>query len=245
MIKRNYTFITLVITIIILFLSSCATPTPMLNPPTITNKLLTIRVYFKNTIQSNFSYTYNNQNFNYNFYCALCFRFDKDFNSLNIDRWEHIYFFENGFKRFKRVKPPSSNTSTPNEWSTIIPDTNSNRSDYILNFNILIPDNIIDSHTIYNFIVIVFLRDKNFKYNQMSDDFGQSPIDYYGTGAIQNITIDISNTNINQTYVFQDNASQDNAQENDLVQDNLPPGFPEDSKGSLDITKIEYIIRQP
>jgi hypothetical protein len=37
----------------------------------------------------------------------------------------------------------------------------------------------------------------------MSDDFGQNPIDYYGTRAIQNITIDISNTNINQTYVLQ------------------------------------------
>jgi hypothetical protein len=80
-------------------------------------------------------------------------------------------------------------------------DTNSNVNDNILNFNILIPDDIIGSPTIYNFIVIVFLRD--FEYNQMSDDFGQSPIDYYGTGAIQNITIDISNTNINQTYVLQ------------------------------------------
>jgi len=247
MIKRNYTFITLVITIviiiIILFLSSCATPTPMLTPPAITNKLLTISVYFKNTIQSNFSYTYNGQNFNYNFYCALCFRFDEDFNSLNINRWEHIYFFENGFKRFKRVNDPSSNPSTSEEWSIIIPDTNSNANDKILNFNILIPDDIIGSHTIYNFIVIVFLRD--FEYNQMSDDFGQNPIDYYGTGAIQYITIDMLNTNINQTYVFQDNVPQDNAQENDLVQDNLPPGFPEDRKGSLDITKIEYIIRQP
>jgi hypothetical protein len=126
MIKRNYTFITLVIIIIILFLSSCATPTPMLTPIPITNKLLTIRVYLKNTIQSNFSYTYNNQNLNYNFYCALCFRFDEDFNNLNIDRWEHIYFFENGFKRFDRANPPSSNTSTTQEWSSIIIDTNSN-----------------------------------------------------------------------------------------------------------------------
>jgi len=240
MIKRNYNFITLVITIIILFLSSCATPTPMLNPPlnppTITNKLLTIRVFFKNTIQSNFSYTYNDQNFNYNFYCALCFRFDNNFNNLNIDRWSHIYFFENGFKRFNRIKPPSSNTSTSEEWSSIIIDTNSNRSNNILNFNILIPDNIIGSPTIYNFIVIVFLRD--FEYNQMSDDFGQNPIDYYGTGAIQNITIDISNTNINQTYVLQ------NEQEGDLDNSNLPPGFPDNYKDSLDITKIEYIIRQ-
>jgi len=240
MIKRNYTFITLLITIviiiIILFLSSCATPTPMLNPPTITNKLLTISVYFKNTIQSNFSYTYNNQNFNYNFYCALCFRFDEDFNNLNIDRWSHIYFFENGFKRFNRINPPSPNTSTTQEWSSIIIDTNSNRSNNILNFNIPIPDNIIGSPTIYNFIVIVFLRD--FEYNQISDDFGQSPIDYYGTGAIQNITIDISNTNINQTYVLQ------NEQEGDLDNSNLPPGFPDNYKDSLDITKIEYIIRQ-
>jgi hypothetical protein len=47
MIKRNYNFITLVITIIILFLSSCATPNPMLTPPAITNKLLTIRVFLK------------------------------------------------------------------------------------------------------------------------------------------------------------------------------------------------------
>jgi hypothetical protein len=240
MIKRNCNFITLVITIviiiIILFLSSCATPTPMLNPPTITNKLLTIRVFFKNTIQSSFSYTYNNQNFNYNFYCALCFRFDEDFNNLNIDRWSHIYFFENGFKRFNRINLPTHNTSTPQEWSSIISDTNSNRSDNILNFNIPIPDNIIGSPTIYNFIVIVFLRD--FEYNQMSDDFGQSPIDYYGTGAIQNITIDISNTNINQTYVLQ------NEQEGDLDNSNLPPGFPDNYKDSLDITKIEYIIRQ-
>jgi hypothetical protein len=236
MIKRNYNFITLVITIIILFLSSCATPNPMLTPPAITNKLLTIMVYFKNTIQSNFSYTYNDQNFNYNFYCTLCFRFDEDFNNLNIDRWSHIYFFENGFKRFNRVKPPSTNTSTSEEWSSIIIDTNSNRSNNILNFNIPIPDNIIDSPTIYNFIVIVFLRD--FEYNQMSDDFGQSPIDYYGTGAIQNITIDISNTNINQTYVLQ------NEQEGDLDNSNLPPGFPDNYKDSLDITKIEYIIRQ-
>jgi hypothetical protein len=241
MIKRNYTFIviTIVITIIILFLSSCATPTPMLNPPPITNKLLTISVYFKKNIQSNFSYTYNDQNFNYNFYCALCFRFDEDLNNLNIDLWEHIYFFEkNRFKRFNRVKRPSSNTSTPNKWSTIIFDTNSNISNNILNFNIPIPDNIIDSHTIYNFIVIVFLRDKDFEYDQMSDDFGQNPIDYYGTEAIQNITIDISNTNINQTYVLQDNA-----QEDDLVQSNLPPGF-DNYKESLEITKIEYIIRQ-
>jgi hypothetical protein len=245
MIKRNYTFITLVITIviiiIILFLSSCATPTPMLNPPTITNKLLTISVYFKKPIQSSFSYTYNNQNLNYNFYCALCFRFDEYFNNLNIDRWSHIYFFENGFKRFNRVKLLSPDTSTSEEWSSIIIDTNSNVNDNILNFNILIPDNIIGSPTIYNFIVIVFLRD--FEYNQMSDDFGQSPIDYYGIGAIQNITIDISNTNINQTYVFQD--YDDNKQESDLVNSNLPPGFPDDYKDSLDITKIEYIIRQP
>jgi hypothetical protein len=236
MIRRNYNFITLVITIIILFLSSCATPTPILTPPTITNKLLTISVYFKNTIQSNFSYTYNDQNFNYNFYCALCFRFDQDFNNLNIDRWSHIYFFENGFKRFNRVKPPSPNTSTLDEWSSIIIDTNSNKSNNILNFNIPIPDNIIGSPTIYNFIVIVFLRD--FEYNQMSDNFGQNPIDYYGTGAIQNITIDISNTNINQTYVLQ------NEQEGDLDNSNLPPGFPDNYKDSLDITKIEYIIRQ-
>jgi hypothetical protein len=236
MIKRNYTFITLVIIIIILLLSSCATPTPMLNPPTITNKLLTISVYFKNNIQSNFSYTYNNQNFNYNFYCALCFRFDEDFNNLNIDRWRHIYFFENGFKRFNRVKPPSNNTSTSEEWSSIIIDINSNVNNNILNFNILIPDNIIVSPTIYNFIVIVFLRD--FEYNQMSDDFGQNPIDYYGTGSIQNITINTSNTNINQTYVLQ------NEQEGDLDNSNLPPGFPDNYKDSLDITKIEYIIRQ-
>jgi hypothetical protein len=236
MIKINYNFVTLVIIIIILFLSSCTTPTPMLNPPTITNKLLTISVYFKNTIQSNFSYTYNDQNFNYNFYCALCFRFDEDFNNLNIVRWSHIYFFENGFKRFNRVKLLSPDTSTSEEWSSIIIDTNSNRSNNILNFNIPIPDNIIGSPTIYNFIVIVFLRD--FEYNQMSDDFGQSPIDYYGTGAIQNITIDISNTNINQTYVLQ------NEQEGDLDNSNLPPGFPDNYKDSLDITKIEYIIRQ-
>jgi hypothetical protein len=236
MIKRNYNFITLVIIIIILFLSSCATPNPMLNPPTITNKLLTISVYFKNTIQSNFSYTYNNQNFNYNFYCALCFRFDQDFNNLNIDRWSHIYFFENGFKRFNRINPPSPNTSTLDEWSSIIIDTNSNKNNNILNFNIPIPDNIIGSPTIYNFIVIVFLRD--FEYNQMSDNFGQNPIDYYGTGAIQNITINTSNTNINQTYVLQ------NEQEGDLDNSNLPPGFPDNYKDSLDITKIEYIIRQ-
>ena len=236
MIKRNYNFVTLVITIIILFLSSCATPTPMLNPPTITNKLLTISVYFKNTIQSNFSYTYNGQNFNYNFYCALCFRFDKDFNNLNIDRWSHIYFFENGFKRFNRINPPSTNTSTSEEWSSIIIDTNSNVTNNILNFNILIPDNIIDSPTIYNFIVIVFLRD--FEYNQMSDNFGQTPIDFYGIGSIQNIIIDISNTNINQTYILQ------NEQEGDLDNSNLPPGFPDNYKDSLDITKIEYIIRQ-
>lgn len=236
MIKRNYNFITLVIIIIILFLSSCATPTPMLTLPTITNKLLTIKVFFKNTIQSNFSYTYNNQNFNYNFYCALCFRFDNNFNNLNIDRWSHIYFFENGFKRFNRINPPSTNTSTSEEWSSIIIDTNSNRSNNILNFNIPIPDNIIDSPTIYNFIVIVFLRD--FEYNQMSDNFGQSPIDYYGTGAIQYITINTSNTNINQTYVLQ------NEQEGDLDNSNLPPGFPDNYKDSLDITKIEYIIRQ-
>jgi hypothetical protein len=236
MIKRNYNFITLVIIIIILFLSSCATPNPMLKPPTITNKLLTISVYFKNTIQSNFSYTYNNQNFNYNFYCALCFRFDQDFNNLNIDRWSHIYFFENGFKRFNRINPPSPNTSTLDEWSSIIIDTNSNKNNNILNFNIPIPDNIIGSPTIYNFIVIVFLRD--FEYNQMSDNFGQNPIDYYGTGAIQNITINTSNTNINQTYVLQ------NEQEGDLDNSNLPPGFPDNYKDSLDITKIEYIIRQ-
>lgn len=236
MIKRNYNFITLVIIIIILFLSSCATPNPMLNPPTITNKLLTISVYFKNTIQSNFSYTYNNQNFNYNFYCALCFRFDQDFNNLNIDRWSHIYFFENGFNRFNRINPPSPNTSTLDEWSSIIIDTNSNKNNNILNFNIPIPDNIIGSPTIYNFIVIVFLRD--FEYNQMSDNFGQNPIDYYGTGAIQNITINTSNTNINQTYVLQ------NEQEGDLDNSNLPPGFPDNYKDSLDITKIEYIIRQ-
>lgn len=236
MIKRNYNFVTLVITIIILFLSSCATPTPMLTPIPITNKLLTIRVFFKNTIQSNFSYTYNDQNFNYNFYCALCFRFDNNFNNLNIDRWSHIYFFENGFKRFNRINPPSTNTSTSEEWSSIIIDTNSNRSNNILNFNIPIPDNIIHSPTIYNFIVIVFLRD--FEYNQMSDNFGQSPIDYYGTGAIQYITINTSNTNINQTYVLQ------NEQEGDLDNSNLPPGFPDNYKDSLDITKIEYIIRQ-
>jgi len=236
MIRRNYNFITLVITIIILFLSSCATPTPILTPPTITNKLLTISVYFKNTIQSNFSYTYNDQNFNYNFYCALCFRFDQDFNNLNIDRWSHIYFFENGFKRFNRINPPSTNTSTLDEWSSIIIDTNSNKSNNILNFNIPIPDNIIGSPTIYNFIVIVFLRD--FEYNQMSDNFGQNPIDYYSTGAIQNITINTSNTNINQTYVLQ------NEQEGDLDNSNLPPGFPDNYKDSLDITKIEYIIRQ-
>jgi hypothetical protein len=237
MIKRNYTFITIVITIIILFLSSCATPTPMLNPPTVTNKLLTISVYFKNTIQSNFSYTYNDQNFNYKFYCALCFRFDEDFNDLNIDLWKHIYFFENGFKRFNRINPPSPNTSTTQEWSSIIIDTNSNKSNNILNFNIPIPDNIIGSPTIYNFIVIVFLRD--FEYNQMSDDFGQNRIDYYGRVAIQYITINTSNTNINQTYVLQDNE-----QEDDLVQSNLPPGFPDNYKDFLDITKIEYIIRQ-
>lgn len=236
MIKRNYNFVTLVITIIILFLSSCATPNPMLTPIPITNKLLTIRVFFKNTIQSNFSYTYNDQNFNYNFYCALCFRFDNNFNNLNIDRWSHIYFFENGFKRFNRINPPSTNTSTSEEWSSIIIDTNSNRSNNILNFNIPIPDNIIHSPTIYNFIVIVFLRD--FEYNQMSDNFGQSPIDYYGTGAIQYITINTSNTNINQTYVLQ------NEQEGDLDNSNLPPGFPDNYKDSLDITKIEYIIRQ-
>jgi len=236
MIKRNYNFVTLVIIIIILFLSSCATPTPMLNPPTITNKLLTISVYFKNTIQSNFSYTYNGQNLNYYFYCALCFRFDNTFNNLNIDRWEHIYFFENGFKRFNRINPPSTNTSTSDEWSSIISDTNSNRIYNILNFNIPIPDNIISSPTIYNFIVIVFLR--NFEYNQMSDDFGQEPIDSYGFGSIQNIIIDISNTNINQTYVLQ------NEQEGDLDNSNLPPGFPDNYKDSLDITKIEYIIRQ-
>jgi hypothetical protein len=237
MIKKNYNFITLVITIIILFLSSCATPTPMLNLPTITNKLLTIRVFFKNTIQSN-----NDQNFNYHFYCALCFRFDEDFNNLNIDIWSHIYFFEirdltvYGFKRFNRVEPPSPNTSTSEEWSSIIIDTNSNVTNNILNFNILIPDNIIGSPTIYNFIVIVFLR--NFEYNEMSDDFGQNPIDYYGTGAIQYITINTSNTNINQTYVLQ------NEQEGDLDNSNLPPGFPNNYKDSLDITKIEYIIRQ-
>jgi hypothetical protein len=72
----------------------------------------------------------------------------------------------------------------------------------------------------------------------MSDDFGQNPIDYYGTGAIQNITINTSNTNINRTYVLQ------NEQEGDLDNSNLPLGFPNNYKDSLDITKIEYIIRQ-
>ncbi len=231
----KYLLILFVVSIILLFLNSCATPPPLIAPPTTTNKLLIIRVYLKNNIQSTFNYEYNSQNFNYNFYCALCFRFDNDFNNLNIDRWSHIYFFENGFKRFNRVNPPSPNTSTSQEWSSIIIDTNSNLSNNILNFNILIPDNIIGSPNIYNFIVIVFLR--NFEYNQMEDDFGQNPIDSYGFGSIQNITINTSNTNINQTYTLND-------QEGDIDNNNLPPGFPDNFKNSLDITKIEYIIRQ-
>lgn len=234
--KNLYYFSLILISIISLFLGSCATPTPTIAPPPIiTNKLLTISVYFKNNIQPTFSYNYNSQDFNYNFYCVLCFRFDNDFNNLNIDRWSHIYFFENGFKRFNRVNPPSPNTSTPEEWSSIIIDTSSNISNNVLNFNILIPDNIIGSPNIYNFIVLVFLR--NFEYNQMEDDFGQNPIDSYGFGSIQNIIIDTSNTNINQTYTLTE-------QEGDIDNANLPPGFPDNFKDSLDITKIEYIIRQ-
>lgn len=226
----------LVLFFFILFFNSCATQKPTLNPIINTNKLLTISVYFKNNIQPTFSYNYNSQNFNYNFYCALCFRFDNDFNNLNIDRWSHIYIFENGFKRFNRVNPPSPNTNTPEEWSSAIIDTNSNISNNVLNFNIFIPDNIIGIPNIYNFIVIIFLRD--FKYNQITDDFGQNPIDSYGIGSIQNIIINTSNTNINQTYVLQ------NEEEGDINQANLPPSFPDNFKSSIDITKIEYIIRQ-
>lgn len=237
MIKKNYVFITLIIILIILFLSSCATPNPMLNPPITTNKLLTIKVYFKDNIRSNFSYTYNNQYFNYNFYCALCFRFDQNLNNLNIDLWEHIFFFENGFKRFKRTSPSDSNSDTPSEWSNVITDTNSytDNNSNILNFNIHIPDNIIGSPTIYNFIVVVFLR-RDYQYNQMSDDFGQNPIDFYGIEYIQNIIINTSNANINQTYELT------NEIEDDL--NNLPEGFLDNYGDSLDITKIEYIIRQ-
>ncbi|MGC8815802.1 MAG: hypothetical protein ACP5O4_06385 [bacterium] len=231
-------FYFLALVFFILFFNSCATTTPTLTPPTITtNKLLTISIYFKNTIQPTFSYTYNSQNFNYNFYCALCFRFDNDFNNLNIDRWSHIYFFENGFKRSNRVNLPSPDTSDSEEWSPIIIDLNSTISNNILSFNILIPDNIIGSPNIYNFIVIVFLRDFEYNY-QISDDFGQYPIDYYASEPTPTeIKIYTSNTNINQTYVLTD-------QEGDINQANLPPGFPVELKDSLDITKIEYIIRQ-
>ena len=226
--------LTILISIFIFLFNSCATQPPTLGPtPTIpSTKLLTIKVYFKNLIEP--QYTIGNDT--YHFYCALCFRFDQNFSNFNnIDLWQEVYFFENGFKRFHRVQPPSTNTSTPQEWSSVILDTNSEIQNNVLSFKIFIPDNIIGSQNIYNFIVLVFLR--NFEYNQMQDDFGQSPVDYYGFGGIQNIVVNIPNTNLDQVYTFQD-------QEGDINDSNLPSGFPQNKKDSLDIIQIEYILRQ-
>ncbi|MFN3478669.1 MAG: hypothetical protein ACK4ZM_04835 [bacterium] len=220
---------------IVFIFYSCATGVPSLAPNNPqSSKILSISLFFKNNINPVIQYDYDNQNYTYYFYACLFMRFDNGLISNNLDLIEHIFYFENGFKRINRVSPPSSNTGVQDEWSAIILDNNSqvlqNRE---LRFNIVLPDNIFGNKSFFNFIVLVFLR--NYEYGAIADDFGSNPVNFF-VDPSYSIKIDINlvqpNTlqSINNTY-------------NDVVEPNLPPGFPDNLKESLKIEKIEYVYR--
>jgi hypothetical protein len=164
----------------------------------------------------------------------LFFRFDDNLLSNNLDLVDHIFYFENGFKRINRVNPPSSDTSINDEWSNIIIDNNSQIIGNELRFNIPIPDNLIGNKNFFKFIVLIFLRD--FEYSVIADDFGQNPVSYFNNPSFP-ITINLTNIQTNTVY------SINNPVVDTLVDSNLPPGFPDNYKNSLKIQRIEYIYR--
>lgn len=223
-----------ILIIIIVVLNSCATGVPSLTPSPTSNKLLSISVFFKAPITPTINYQYNNQNYTYYFYNALFFRFDNNLLSNNLDLVDHIFYFENSFKRINRIRPPSQNTSTSDEWSTII---NDNLSQVVgsneLRYNIQIPDQIIGNKTLFKFIILVFLRD--YEYLQIADDFGQNPVHYFDNPSSA-ILIDLNNITPNTVYPLSNPNDS-------IVESNLPPGFPDDKKNGLKIDKIEYIYR--
>lgn len=106
-------------------------------------------------------------------------------------------------------------------------------SDKELRFNIEIPDNLIGNKTFFKFIVLVFLRD--FEYERIENDFGQNPVHYF-VNPSYSITIDLNTLPVNSLQSI--NNTYDG-----LVEDNLPPGFPQELKDSLKIEKIEYIYK--
>ncbi len=233
---KNY-FISFIFTLILLpilylFFQSCATGVPSLPPNLPTSKLLSISVFFKSNINPVIQYSFNGQDYTYYFYSVLLFRFDDELISNNLDLVEHIFYFENGFKRINRISLPSGNTSITDQFSSIVLDNNSqvigNRE---LRYNISLPDYILGNKTFFKFIVIVFLR--NFSYSQISSDFGNNVVHYF-INPSYSITIDLSNINVN--FINSINNTYDGL-------NNLPPGFPQEFEESLKIEKIEYIYR--
>ncbi|MCS7164855.1 MAG: hypothetical protein RMJ51_01025 [Candidatus Calescibacterium sp.] len=218
---------------IIFFLYSCATGVPTLNSSIPSNKLLSISVFLKSSIEPTIEYEYNGQQYRYYFYSALLFRFDDNLISNNLDTLQHIFYFQNGFKRINRINPPSPNTSVVDEWSSIIIDNNSQIIGNELRFNILIPDDILGNKQFFKFIILVFLRD--YEYSQISDDFGQEPVSTFENPSFA-ITINLDSIQQNTIYSLT-NPNQE------LIEENLPAGFPEEKKNSLKIEKIEYTYR--
>lgn len=159
-------------------------------------------------------------------------RFDNQLLSNNLDLTRHIMFFERGFKRINRIREPSPNTSTSEEWSSIIIDNNSQLINNELKFNLQIPDNILGNINFIKFIVLVFLRD--FEYLQIDDNFGQNVIHYFNNPSYS-INIDITNIQPNTINVI-------NNPNTNIEEANLPPGFPS-QRENLKIEKIEYILR--
>ncbi|MCS7243515.1 MAG: hypothetical protein RMJ36_02110 [Candidatus Calescibacterium sp.] len=219
---------------LLFFIYSCATGVPTLNPNIPTNKLLSVSLFFKSNINPVIQYENNGQDFTYYFYVANFFRFDDGLISNNLDLIQHIFYFQNGFKRINRVSPPSANTSTQDEWSSIIIDNNSQIiSNRELRFNILIPDDIIGNKSYYKFIILVFLR--NYEYQSIDDNFGQDPVHYFDNPSYS-INIDLNSIEVGRIYVL-------NNPFNDVVNINLPIGFPEDKKDGLIIERVEYVYR--
>lgn len=230
----NMLFFILLLSVAFLFYS-CATGVPSLvstNPQA--SKILSLSLFFRNSINPVIQYSYNNQDYTYYFYACLFMRFDNGLISNNLDLIEHIFYFENGFKRINRINPPSSGTGVQDEWSAIILDNNSqviqNRE---LRFNIVLPDSILGNKSFFNFIVLVFLR--NYEYPAIADDFGSNPVHYF-VDPSYSITININSIQPN-------NLQSINNTYNDVVEVNLPPGFPDNLKDSLKIEKIEYVYR--
>ncbi|MEN3015555.1 MAG: hypothetical protein ABDH21_05840 [bacterium] len=216
-------------------LIGCATSPPTLSTPTNQNtNLLSISVFLKGNRQNSFNYQYNSQNYNYKFYLAIFFRFDDNLLSNNLDLTQYIMYFQNGFRRIRRINPPSANTPIADEWSTILVDNNSQLpSNKELRFNIVLPDTLIGNVNFFKFIILVFLRD--YEYQIIADDFGQDPVHYFNNPS-HAITINLSN-------IQQGNVNSLTNPFDGLVDSNLPPGFPDNFKDSLKIEKIEYVYR--